>query len=233
METYSYAFLLCVLVCEDNKQKCSLGCDVREVFFSFCSDQVAVIGTGLHPDMRQSGGAYRWSLLPPEGVRYLIQNKCSQTQTHLRDPSVCMQVWICVFSPVFCRVDGGKRQVVDCAGVERAAMGISRFTNASQKTDKPELLFIPHRHSLNGAPSCPSFTHFRPTDCAALLTFLVCLSLCSGPSCLVKGWKSTLQQAAEAYTQQSNIWRRVFSPNGKTCVWLQCCSCSKHSLQNI
>lgn len=145
---------------------------------------------------------------------------------------VCMHVWICVFSPVFCLVDGGKRQVVDRAGVERAAMGISRFMTLVRKLTN-QSCFSFHTDGLNGAPSCPSFTHSRLTNCAALLTFLVCLSLCLGPSCLVRGWKSTLQQAAEAYAQQSNIWRRVFSPNGKTCVWLQCSSCSKHPLQNI
>lgn len=103
--------------------------------------------------------------------------------------------------------------------------------NASQKTDKPELLFISHRCSKWS--SVLSLIHTLQTHRLCSPVDFSCLSLCSGPSCLVRGWKSTLQQAAEAYTQQSNIWRRVFSPNGKTCVWLQCSSCSKHPLQNI
>ena len=142
----------------------------------------------------------------------------------------CMD--LCVFSPVFCFVNGGKRQVVDRAGVERAAMGNSRFATLVRKLTN-QSCFSFHTDSLNGALSCPSFTHSGLTNCAALLTFLVCFSLCLGLSCLVREWITALQQAAQAYVQQSNIWRRLFSPNGKTCVWLQYSSFIKYPFQNI
>lgn len=208
-----------------------MGCDVRGVFFSFASDRLAVIG--FRPVSRY---VTVWKSLsvkptPPEGARCRIRNKCSQTQMHLRDRQC---VYACMDLCVFPRLLSSRRGKTAGSGPRRSrtsSHGHLPVHNASQKTDKPDLLFISHRCSKWS--SVLSLIHTLQTHRLCSPVDFSCLSLCSGPSCLVRGWKSTLQQAAEAYTQQSNIWRRVFSPNGKTCVWLQCSSCSKHPLQNI
>ncbi len=75
----------------------------------------------------------------PKDARCLIRNKCSQTetQTHQRDP-VC--VCMCVFPPL-------TRRRVRMAGIElrwsrTSSHGHLPVHDASQKTDKPKLLFI-------------------------------------------------------------------------------------------
>lgn len=176
------------------------------------------MGTGLHPEMWQSCRAYRCSLPPslPKVPGAWFGTNAHKHKHTWGTPSVRVHVWICVFPPPFALVDGGVGgwQVVDCAGVERAAMGISRFTTLVRKLTN-QSCFSFRTDGVNRAPSCPSLTHSGPTDCAALLTSLVCLSLCSGPSCLVRGWKSILQKP----TLNSQTYGGVYSlPKGKTNV---------------
>lgn len=129
---------------------CSRG--VRFFVLFFASDRVAVIGTCLIPDMWQSRGAYRWNLLPPKVPGAWFGTNAHKHKCAWETGSVCMHVWICVFPPVFCLVDGGKRQVVVRAGVERAAMGISWFTMLVRKlTNQSGFSF--HTDGLNGARS--------------------------------------------------------------------------------
>lgn len=229
--------MLCVLACEDNKQNAHwavlfVGCSyffyLFICFWSGCCDRY--LPASRHVTV-QRGLSVKPA--PPKGARCLIRNKCSQTQMHLRDRQcvyACMD--LCVFPRLLPSRRGEKTAGSGPRGSRKSSHGHLPVHDASQKTDKPELLFIPHRWSKRS--SVLSLIHTpRPAGCAALLTFLVCRSLCSGPSCLVRGGKSTLQQAAGAYVQPSNTWRRVFAPSGKTCMWLQCCSSSKHPLQNI
>lgn len=80
---------------------------------------------------------------------------------------MCVRVCVlhmCVFSSLFL-VDGWGWQVLNCAEVERAAMGISRFMMLVRKlTNQSCFLFC--SYSVNGAPPCPSCNHpSRPTNC--------------------------------------------------------------------
>lgn len=167
METYSCAFLLCVLVCEDNKQNVHWAVMFeRCFFFSSSSDQVAVIGT--RPASRHATVRRGLSVKPaPPPPTSKVPGTWFRTNAHKHKrtwgtPSVCVCVcmygFVC-FPPVFCVRRRGKTAG---SGPRRSRTrqpwASPRSTNASQKTDKPELLFIPHRHGLNGAPSCPSFT---------------------------------------------------------------------------
>lgn len=98
---------------------------------------------------------------------------------------VCMYGFVCLPHLLPSR-RGEKWQVVDRAGVERASMGISRFTTLVRKLTN-QSCFSFHTAGVERAPSFPPFTHSGPTDCADVSTLRVCLSLCSGPSCLVRG----------------------------------------------
>lgn len=81
----------------------------------------------------------------PKDARCLIRNKCSQTetQTHQRDPAcVCAFVYVCV-----CVFPSLTSRRVRLAGIElrwsrTSSHGHLPVHDASQKTDKPKLLFI-------------------------------------------------------------------------------------------
>lgn len=145
----------------------------------------------------------------PKDARCLIRNKFSQTetQTHQRD-CVCVRFslwWGC--------------QVWSCVGVERAAMGISRFMTLVRKlTNQSCFLFF--SYDVNAAASCPWRNHSRPISCTDRgsdplsldLSFPVCvavyislslslsLSPYTAPPCLVRGQMYLSCWKGEAYT---------------------------------
>lgn len=199
------------------------------VVLSFAFDQFSVMGIGLHPDMWQSRGPHWWSPLSQKMPgAWFGTNAHKQKHKHTRGtPRVRMCV--CACSSLWL-AEGWGWQVLNCAEVERAAMGISRFTTLVRKlTNQSCFLFC--SSSLNGAPSCPSCNHRRPRNCTDvrvgsplvlphfLFSFLslavfiyLCLSLYSAPPCLVRGQIYLSHQTGEAYTSSlPHMGRGIFS----------------------
>lgn len=151
------------------------------------------MGIGLHPDIWQSRGPHWQSLLSPKMPgAWFGTNAHKQKHKHTRGTlclCVCMHMCVCVclcvmhmcvFSSLFL-VDGWGWQVLNCAEVERAAMGISRFMMLVRKlTNQSCFLFC--SYSVNGAPSCPSCNHPRPTNCTDSVLGSLPFSLPFSPS---------------------------------------------------
>lgn len=139
-----------------------------------------------------------------------------------------------VYSPLWVG-EGWGWQVLNCVGVERAAMGISRFMTLVRKLTN-QSCFSFCSYNVNGAPLCPSCNHSRPTNCtgsgfvslyfshssslflSVLVSPSLSLSLCwshlSSYRTNMPFLFLTRQQKHIHY--HCHTWGEVFSPIGKT-----------------